>query len=69
MKPLLLAAGIAIAPVIAFSQSSYLDIMGVIRGDSLVARWRASTRELGARFCEEKPVDRPKINPKFPSLG
>lgn len=69
MKRLLLAAGIVIAPAIAFSQGSYLDIMGIIRGDSLVARWRVSTRELGVHFYEEKPVDRPKINPKFPSLG
>ena len=35
MKRLLLVAGITIAPVIAFSQGSYLNIMGIIRGDSL----------------------------------
>jgi hypothetical protein len=35
MKHLLLAVGIAIVTAIAFSQGSYLDIMGIIRGDSL----------------------------------
>ncbi|MCI0531101.1 MAG: FG-GAP-like repeat-containing protein, partial [candidate division Zixibacteria bacterium] len=39
MKGLLLAAGIIIAPAIAFSQGSYLDIMGIIRGDSLGAQF------------------------------
>jgi len=39
MKRLLLAAGIAIAPTFAFSQGSYLDIMGIIRGDSLGAQF------------------------------
>ena len=39
MKRLLLAAGIAIAPAVAFAQGNYLDIMGIIRGDSLEAQF------------------------------
>ena len=48
MKRLLLAAGVAIAPAIAFSQGSYLDILGIIRGDSLGSQFGKKVVPAGA---------------------